>query len=172
MVAVRFEEEQDLRKYMTGDTRERSLRIPAGNGEADAYFSFARRARQYVEGRKEQERYLCGPRLEAQITGRAEAAVEGCRPGWLSKEHGVKILLCFLKTRCAKLALPDTGSHLQELFFKLKREQYEPMASLSTRHRNEHTKVRRVIAGSDYLGFGKHGSKTYQAVLKLDPEYC
>ena len=102
----------------------------------------------------------------------AEAAVEGCRPGWFSKERGVEILLRFLKTHCAKLALPDLGSHLQEFFFKLKREQYEPMASLSTRHRNEHTKVRRVIAGSDYLGFGKHGSKTYQAVLKLDPEYC
>ena len=26
--------------------------------------------------------------------------------------------------------------------------------------------------GSDYLGFGKDGSKTYQEVLKLDPEYC
>ena len=104
MIAVRFEKEQDSRKYMTGDAGERSLCIPAGNGEADAYFSFGRRARQYVEGIKKQERYLCGPRLEAQLTGRAEAAVEGCKRGCLSKEHGVEILLRFLKTQCAKLA--------------------------------------------------------------------
>ena len=26
--------------------------------------------------------------------------------------------------------------------------------------------------GSDYLGFGKHGAKKYQQVLKLHPEYC
>ena len=63
---------------------------------------------------EEQERYLCGPRLEAQLTGRAESAVEGCRPGWLSHEHGVETLLRFLRTHCAKLALPDMGSHLQE----------------------------------------------------------
>ena len=128
MVAVRFEKEQDSRKNMTGDARERSSRIPAGNGEADAYFSFARRARQYVEGiKKKKERYLCGPRLEAQLIGRAEAAVEGCRPGWFSKEHGVEILLRFLKTQCAKLALPDIGSHLQGFFLMLKRKKYEPV---------------------------------------------
>ena len=78
------------------------------------------------ESRKK-ERYLCGPRLEAQLIGRAEAAVEGCRPGWFSKEHGVEILLRFLKTQCAKLALPDIGSHLQGFFLMLKRKKYEPV---------------------------------------------
>ena len=117
---------------MTGDARERSSRIPAENGEADAYFSFARRARQYVEGIKKKERYLCGPRLEAQLIGRAEAALEGCRPGWFLKEHGVEILLRFLKTQCAKLALPDIGSHLQGFFLMLKRKNYEPVGVQDT----------------------------------------
>ena len=26
--------------------------------------------------------------------------------------------------------------------------------------------------GSDYLGFGEHGAKTYQKVLQVDHEYC
>ena len=68
-------------KYMTGDAGQRSSRVPGWDGEADTYFSNARRARQFVEGTKIQERYLCGPRLEAQLNGRAESAVEGCRPG-------------------------------------------------------------------------------------------
>ena len=47
--AVRFEKEQDARKYMTKDAGERSSRIPGWDREADAYFSCARRARQDVE---------------------------------------------------------------------------------------------------------------------------
>ena len=77
--------------------------FPGWGGEADTYFSDARRARQYVEGTEEQERYLCGTRLEAQLTVKAEGAVEGCRPGWLSKKNGVEILVRFLKNHCAKL---------------------------------------------------------------------
>ena len=80
--AVRFDKEQYSLKTETKDGGERSSRIPGWDGEADTYFSYARRARQFVEGTKIQERYLCGPRLEAQLTG--ESAVEGCRPGWLS----------------------------------------------------------------------------------------
>ena len=59
--AVRFQREQDSRKYMPGDAGERYSRIPGGDGEADTCFSYARRARQFVEGTKIQERYLCGP---------------------------------------------------------------------------------------------------------------
>ena len=69
--------------------------------------------RQHVEGNKIQELYLCGPRHEAQLTGRAEFAVEGCRPGWPSQEHGVETLLRFLRTHCVKLAVPYMESHLQ-----------------------------------------------------------
>ena len=86
------------------------------------------RARQYVEGTKEQERFLCGTRLEAQLTGRAEGAIEKCRPEWLFMKHGVEMLVRFLKNHCAKLALPDVGSHLQGFFYKLKRKKYESMA--------------------------------------------
>ena len=95
------------------------------------YFSHARRGRQYVEETEIQARYLCGPRLEAQLTSR----------GWLSQEHGVEALLRFLRTHCANLALPDMGSHLWAYFYKLKRKKYEPMASWCTRYRNEYTKV-------------------------------
>ena len=119
--AVRFEREQDSRKYIPADAGERYSCIPGWDGEADTYFSYARRARQFVEGTKS------GPRLEAQLTGRAESAVEGCKPGWLSTEHGVETLLRFLRTHCAKLAIPDMGSQ-------------------STRYRNEYTKVRRALA--------------------------
>ena len=80
------------------------------------------------------------------LPGRAESAVEGCRPGWLSQEHGEETLLRFLRTHCAKLALTDLGSHPQALSYMLKRTKYEPMASWCTRYRNEYAKVRRALA--------------------------
>ena len=87
---------------MTGGSgdRARSSRIPAWDGEADTYFSCASLARQYVEGTNVQEWYLRGTRLEAQISGRVEYAVEWCKPGWLSQEHGVETLQRFLNTQC------------------------------------------------------------------------
>ena len=62
------------------------------------------------------------------------------------KKKSVEILVRFLKNHCAKLALPDMGSHLQGFFYRLKRKKYEPMANCCTRHRNEYTKVRRALA--------------------------
>ena len=66
-----------------GPCLETIVSVSCAIGEADAYFSFARRARQYVEGRKKQERCLCGPRLEAQLTGQKlqsrGAGQDGCQ---------------------------------------------------------------------------------------------
>ena len=113
---------QDSRKYTTGDAgdRERSSCIPGRDGEADTYFSYTKFDQQYVERTKIQERYLCRPRLEAPLFGRAESAVEVSRPGWLSQQHGVATLLRILKTHCAKHALSDMGSHLQAFTNKKK----------------------------------------------------
>ena len=110
---------------MTGDAgdRERSSRIPGWDGEADTYFSCARRARQCVEGAQIQARYLRGSRLEAQLTGRAESAVVWCRPGWLLQERGVETLLPFFRTLCAQHALGEMGSHFQAFFNKSKKEE-------------------------------------------------
>ena len=95
------------------------------------YFSNARRARQYVEVTEIQERYLYGPRLEAQLTGR----------GWLSPEHGVEALLRFLRTHCANLALPDMDSHLWAFFYKLKKKE------VCTNDKLEYTIQKRIHPG-------------------------
>ena len=126
----------------TGDAgdREPSSRFPGRD------LLHVRRARQYVEGTKIQERYLCGPRHEAQLTGRAESGFEECRPGWMSREHGVETLLRFFRTPCAKLALPDVESHGQASFHTLKRKKHELLVSWCARNRNECTRVRRALA--------------------------
>ena len=52
-----------------------------------------------------------------------------------------------------------------------------PIAVIHTRGHSirlirEHHMQQSTPVGSDNSGFGKHGAKTYQEVLKLDSEYC
>ena len=62
-----------------------------------------------------------------------------------------------LADKARKLNIPTAESHTKGHSIRLKREN----------HMQQSTPV-----GSDYLEFGKHGAKTYQEVLKLDPEHC
>ena len=92
---------------MTGTTGKQVA--PAWDGDPKTWRTYRRRALQYQEATKYSERYLCGPRLEMRLTGRAEIAVERCRQGWLSTAEGVSKLLDFLERRCGNLPVPDVG---------------------------------------------------------------
>ena len=70
--------------------------IPSWDGNPSTFLTYAKKARRYVETTKKSERYLCGPRLESRLTGKAEAATERCRSGWLSDDQGVERLLAYL----------------------------------------------------------------------------
>ena len=84
---------------------------------------------------------------------------------FLSKEDGQEQpLLCLAKMNRSQLAdkarqlnVPIAESHTREHLIRSIRE---------------HQKQQSTPVASDYPGFGKHGTKTYQEVLKLDPEYC
>ena len=129
--AVRFEREQDSRKYMTGDAGERYSRIPGW-------------ARQLDEGTKIQERYHSGPRLEAQLTGRAESAVEKC--GWLSHEYGMETFAALSQDTLRQACITRHGILPAGVLLQVKKEKYEPMTSWNARYRNEYTKIRRAFA--------------------------
>ena len=120
--------------------------IPAWDGDPATFIHYKRKALRYVETTKTEERYLCGPRLESRLTGKAEAAVERCKPGWVSKPNGVRRLLEFLEDKCAKQAVPDLGSKLTAFFFKLRRKKGEHMSSWCMRHQNEYEELRRALA--------------------------
>ena len=60
---------------MTEDHRGKVI-VPGWDGDPKTWRTYRRKALQYQEGTKWEDRYLCGPRLEAKLTGRAEVAVE------------------------------------------------------------------------------------------------
>ena len=94
--------------------------IPTWDGDPSTFLVYAKRARRYVETTRKSERYLCGPRLESRLTGRAEAATERCRGGWLSDDQGVERLLAYLQAKVGRQAEPDAGARLTNFFFKVR----------------------------------------------------
>ncbi|CAK0792581.1 unnamed protein product [Prorocentrum cordatum] len=56
------------------------FQVPGWDGDPKTWRTYRRKALQYQEGTKRQDRYLCGPRLEAKLTGRAEVAGARTRP--------------------------------------------------------------------------------------------
>ena len=72
-------------------------KVPSWDGDPKTWRTYRLQALRYQEGTKWEDRYLCGPRLEARLTARAEATVERCKPGWLPRPDGVKRLLAWLE---------------------------------------------------------------------------
>ena len=64
----------------------------------------------------------------------------------------------------------STGGQGPKAEYSYSREPHEGTHSIRLKRENHMQQSTPV--GSDYLEFGKHGAKTYQEVLKLDPEYC
>ena len=91
---------------MSGEHRGR---VPSWDGDPRTWRTYRQKALQYQEGTKREDRCLGGPRLEAKLTGRAEVAVERCKPGWLARADRVERLLAWLERRCSRQAIPDVG---------------------------------------------------------------
>ena len=130
---------------MTEDHRGKVI-VPGWDGDPKTWRTYRRKALQYQEGTKWADRYLCGPRLEARLTGRAEVAVERCKAGWLSRPDGVERLLAWLERRCSRQAVPDVGQELETFLIKTKRRKQEPMQQWTDRFETGYQYLRRALA--------------------------
>ena len=97
------------------------------------------------------------------------------------------VLVVDLKAMLKDLLFSKEGEQEKPLlrFAKMKRSQLAdkarqlqiPMSENQTRGHliksiREDLMQQSTPKGSDYLGFGEHGAKTYQEVLQVDHEYC
>ncbi|CAK0903376.1 unnamed protein product, partial [Prorocentrum cordatum] len=127
-------------------TEDHRGKVPSWDGDPKTWRTYRRKALQYQEGTKREDRYLCGPRLEAKLTGRAEIAVERCKAGWLSRPDGVERLLAWLERRCSRQAVPDVGQELETFLIKTKRRKLEPMQQWTDRFETGYQYLRRALA--------------------------
>jgi hypothetical protein len=107
---------------------------------------FKQAARLYVASTKVENRYTCGPKIAAELTGAAKTAITGKKSTWLSDASGAETLLQYLQSTIGEPALPEVGNFMRQYFKVLKRKRGEAMTAFCVRHREEYERMCRSLA--------------------------
>lgn len=119
--------------------------IPSWDGNPSTWVEYRQAAFMYEETVKWENRYLCGPRLAAELSGAARVVLANKKRGWLSTQDGVAKLLRCLREAMSEPALPEIANQLRLYFKVLKRRRGEPMAAFCARHREEYAKACKAL---------------------------
>ena len=119
--------------------------IPSWDGNPASWTEYRKAAYLYEETVKWENRYLCGPRLAAELSGAAKAAISNKKRGWLSREDGVEKLMKCLKEAMSEPALPEIANQLRAYFKVLRRRRGESMAAFCVRHREEYARTCKAL---------------------------
>ena len=89
---------------------------PSWNGDAASFQEFEEACLLWEQSVAWEKRYLCGPRLAAQLSGAAKRYVAGRHPSWLAHVRGVEDLLAHLRSSLGKPQVSDLTEHLSRYF--------------------------------------------------------
>ena len=92
------------------------------------------------------KRYLCAPRLIAELGGTARKFVVGKRPEWVSYNGGVAYFLGHLRKHLGRPQIPELSEHLNEYFKHSKRQKHETMNTYIVRKTETYARARQALA--------------------------
>ena len=107
--------------------------VPIWNGEAGSFQEFEETALIWEQSIAMNKRYLCGPKLIAELTGAAKRLVAGKRHDWVSHNRGVQDLMKHLRACLGKPLVSDLTEHLNRYFKSSRRRPNESMNDYITR---------------------------------------
>ena len=107
--------------------------VPSWDGTPSSFQAFAESAELFEQSTPFHKRYLCGPRLQAELTGAARRHVVGQRADWLSHNQGVHTLLQHLRQCLGRPQLPELTDLLTQYFKGSRRLQGESMGNYISR---------------------------------------
>ncbi|CAE7794080.1 GIP [Symbiodinium sp. CCMP2592] len=107
--------------------------VPIWNGEAGTFQEFEETALIWEQSIALNKRYLCGPKLLAELTGAAKRLVAGKRHDWVSHNGGVQDLMKHLRACLGKPMVSDLTEHLNRYFKSSRRRPNESMNDYITR---------------------------------------
>ena len=107
--------------------------VPVWNGEASSYQDYEEAALLREQSIAVQKRYLCGPRLAAELGGSAKRLVVGKKANWLSHNNGVAELLQHLRTSLGRPQVAELTDHLSKYFKGSRKRPTEGMNDYITR---------------------------------------
>ena len=89
---------------------------PSWDGDAATFQEFEESCLLWEQSIAWEKRYLCGPKVAANLTGAAKRYVAGRHPSWLSHSKGVEDLLAHLRASLGRPQVSDLTDHLSRYF--------------------------------------------------------
>ena len=86
--------------------------VPIWDGEAGTFNDFEEASLMWEQSVAYQKRYLCGPRIQAELTEAARRLVAGKSPTWLSHSGGVRELMRHLRSCLGKPQIAELSEFL------------------------------------------------------------
>ena len=107
--------------------------VPCWDGDPTTFQEFSEVALHWVEAAPFQKRYLCGPKLQAELQGTAKRFVLSQKPGWISHDQGVSVLLAHLRRHLGQPQLTEMSDYMARYFRQSRRRKQESMNDYITR---------------------------------------
>lgn len=131
---------------MEGEITRSKEGVPQWSGDSRSFQDYEEQAMRWEQSIAYHKRYLCGPRLQAELQGTAKKLVVGKRPDWLSFAGGVEHLLDYLRQRLGKPQIPDLSDYLNQYFRQSKRKKFESMNNYIVRKVEVYARARQALA--------------------------
>lgn len=107
--------------------------VPCWDGNAATFQEYAEMASHWEQSVAQHKRYLCGPRLQAELSGTARRFVLAMKPGWISHDGGVSRLLSHLRRDLGQPQLTEMSEYMSKYFKQTRRRRHEGMNEYVTR---------------------------------------
>ena len=129
----------------SGPTRSKEG-VPQWDGDSATFQDFEEQSLQWEQSVAWHKRYLCGPKLIAELSGPARKHVTGKRPDWVSYDGGVTHLLRHLRDCLGRPAIPEMTEHLNRYFRQSRRKRFETMNAYVTRKTETYHRARQALS--------------------------
>ena len=107
--------------------------VPTWDGNANTFQAYEEQVLVWEQGVKYENRYLCGPRLAAELTGAAQRMIVGKSPTWVSFNGGVAVFLQHLRQGLGRPQIPEATEFLNKYFRNSRRRMGEGINDYITR---------------------------------------
>ena len=107
--------------------------VPMWDGDPSTFTEFSEMAAHWEQSVAHHKRYLCGPKLQAELSGSARRYVMSMKPGWISFEGGVQRLLEHLRMHLGQPQLSEMSDFMNRYFKTSRRRRDETMNDYITR---------------------------------------
>ena len=120
--------------------------VPIWSGEATTFEEYVENCLLYEQTVVREKRYLCGPRIAAELRGPARRVLIGRPADWLSHEGGVRALVNALRSERGQPKVPEMSELLLKYFRGTRRQRGEPMGDFILRKAEAYTRAQQSMA--------------------------